>query len=348
MSKELPSDVWRFIENAEEREAAVALYDENDNIIFTNPEYRRIYKYADFSVPQTYDSVTWKVVEAGLVDDHVFLSDPQAWLRGAHNFRSGHRLAQYIVHHNTGRTYLAHHQLIEGVGKIAIRFDFTKKIISNEMREDFHDCNFDIFHSRRSRINFHHNTKFPSAVVSITGKLIDANKEFMDIIERDDGVSILSGRLSIDSLSCNRTFYEILERTSNTSGKSSGDVIKIPRKDGKKIYIISIRPLRASMLSSISEVRGASLVSFMDPDFQPTIDPEIVQKIFDLTAAEARVAVSIAHGSDLAEIALSHNVSVGTVRNQLKVIFSKTGVSRQAELVRLIYNINRMNHIELR
>lgn len=60
---------------------------------------------------------------------------------------------------------------------------------------------------------------------------------------------------------------------------------------------------------------------------------------YSLTPAEARLAFSIASGETLQVIAGRHGVSLHTVRNQLKSVFSKTGVTRQVELVLLINKI---------
>jgi DNA-binding CsgD family transcriptional regulator len=48
------------------------------------------------------------------------------------------------------------------------------------------------------------------------------------------------------------------------------------------------------------------------------------------------VAILLARGLSLAEVAKAQNISPHTARAQLKSIFAKTGVSRQAELVRMI------------
>lgn len=52
-----------------------------------------------------------------------------------------------------------------------------------------------------------------------------------------------------------------------------------------------------------------------------------------LTLAESEVALALANGSSLAAIARDRGVSLPTVRSQLQSVFSKLGVSRQAELV---------------
>ena len=59
----------------------------------------------------------------------------------------------------------------------------------------------------------------------------------------------------------------------------------------------------------------------------------LAQAVYGLTAAEAEVAVRIAAGQSLDEIAAVRTVAVGTIRAQLKTAMSKCGVRRQAELV---------------
>ncbi|WP_160152291.1 helix-turn-helix transcriptional regulator [Microbulbifer sp. ALW1] len=62
---------------------------------------------------------------------------------------------------------------------------------------------------------------------------------------------------------------------------------------------------------------------------------DIVQ-LFGLTPAEARLAIALCEGNSVNEYAATLGIAVGTVRIQLKSIFSKLGVHRQPELVRMI------------
>lgn len=61
-----------------------------------------------------------------------------------------------------------------------------------------------------------------------------------------------------------------------------------------------------------------------------------VVRLFGLTPAEARLAIALCEGASLNEYAGSRAVSVGTARIQLKSVFSKLGLNRQSELVRLL------------
>ena len=57
---------------------------------------------------------------------------------------------------------------------------------------------------------------------------------------------------------------------------------------------------------------------------------------FDLSPAEARLASQITEGRSIEQIALSTELCHNTIRSQLKSVFHKTGVQREAELVGLL------------
>jgi DNA-binding CsgD family transcriptional regulator len=67
---------------------------------------------------------------------------------------------------------------------------------------------------------------------------------------------------------------------------------------------------------------------------------ELVRSLFDLTAAEARIARSLSAGETLDDIAETGGVSRNTVRTQLRGVMEKTGCTRQAELVSLLANLS--------
>jgi DNA-binding CsgD family transcriptional regulator len=65
---------------------------------------------------------------------------------------------------------------------------------------------------------------------------------------------------------------------------------------------------------------------------------DIVRRLFDLTHAEASLALLLANGMTLDEAAEQLNIRRNTARAHLRSIFSKMGVTRQTELVRLVLN----------
>jgi DNA-binding CsgD family transcriptional regulator len=78
----------------------------------------------------------------------------------------------------------------------------------------------------------------------------------------------------------------------------------------------------------------------MTPVTPPQAPPvELVQSLFDLTPAEARVARSLAAGKTVENIASDGNVSLNTVRTHVRGVLEKTGCNRQAEVVALLTGI---------
>ena len=73
-----------------------------------------------------------------------------------------------------------------------------------------------------------------------------------------------------------------------------------------------------------------------DPEARLAPQAPVLRQVFGLTGAEATVATALASGREAKEIAHMRGVSLGTLRNQLKTIYAKTGARRQAELVALL------------
>ncbi len=80
-------------------------------------------------------------------------------------------------------------------------------------------------------------------------------------------------------------------------------------------------------------------------DAAARLDPLIVSLAFGLTPAEARVATAIAEGASPDEVAADRGVSLATVRTQLRGVFDKLGVRRQAEMVRMLLELPRLRPV---
>ena len=73
-----------------------------------------------------------------------------------------------------------------------------------------------------------------------------------------------------------------------------------------------------------------------DPEHVPTPDGLVLMRAYGLTASEADIAVALARGDTLSDIADTRCVSIHTVRAQVKQVLSKTSTRRQSALVRLL------------
>jgi DNA-binding CsgD family transcriptional regulator len=73
-----------------------------------------------------------------------------------------------------------------------------------------------------------------------------------------------------------------------------------------------------------------------DPTRTVKADVDVIRQFCGLTPTEATIAVKLAAGSTLSDIAEELASSQGTVRWHLKPVLAKTGTKRQAELVRVL------------
>jgi len=98
-----------------------------------------------------------------------------------------------------------------------------------------------------------------------------------------------------------------------------------------------VTPMHAHLVTSDLDYEGAKVAVFLsDPNLQQPISIPNLVSVYGLTPSEAQVAISMANGHSIEDIANTSNHSAHTIRSQLKATFRKTGVSRQSELIKLL------------
>lgn len=113
--------------------------------------------------------------------------------------------------------------------------------------------------------------------------------------------------------------------------------LPMPARAGHPPMILHVVPVRGLARDVFSR---ASVVVFVTPVVIADVPTaEVIQGLFDLTPTEARVARALGGGATVAEIAAGNGVAQPTVRNQIREIFAKTGVRRQADLVGLLRGV---------
>jgi DNA-binding CsgD family transcriptional regulator len=82
-------------------------------------------------------------------------------------------------------------------------------------------------------------------------------------------------------------------------------------------------------------------VFVVDPEAASRSPEKLLRKLFGLTPAESRLANALMKG-DLTSASEEFGISRNTARSQLQSIFSKTGTSKQGELIRLLCQLGCM------
>jgi DNA-binding CsgD family transcriptional regulator len=177
--------------------------------------------------------------------------------------------------------------------------------------------------------------KLPAAVLSPGHRIVAANELMIELIPghlRDR-----SHRVALTDRRADTLLEKALLHVSGQSSSRYVCSIPIAGTADNPPSITHVVPLRGAAYDVFS---GLSCILVFTPITQlkaPSSD--IIQALFNLTPAEARVAAGIAGGQTPTEIALDAGVSVHTVKTQLRAVFEKAAVSRQAELVALLAGI---------
>jgi DNA-binding CsgD family transcriptional regulator len=121
------------------------------------------------------------------------------------------------------------------------------------------------------------------------------------------------------------------------AGEAGVRSIPVAATEERPPAIVHVLPVRGAAHDIFTSAAALVIATLVVPGETP--GAEVLQGLFDLTPAEARVARLIGNGETLAEIAAAGGRSEQTVRGQLKAILAKTGVRRQAELVGLLRGV---------
>jgi len=118
--------------------------------------------------------------------------------------------------------------------------------------------------------------------------------------------------------------------------------ISVPRADGGDSLTILAASVRAQDVDRLADanLQGAAVVLFIiDPANKAGVPVTWLMDAYGLTLAEAKVALAVSSGLSVPETANQLHLSPNTIKTQLRNVFSKSGVNRQAELARLIASI---------
>ncbi len=177
-----------------------------------------------------------------------------------------------------------------------------------------------------------------SIILDEQGRLLSANPVAQALLDQGDGLALRNEHLWVEGRDNNQALQEALATITRAQQQGEASVVRalrVPRPAGRADLGLVIRPVPTSQWSE-GQSSPCAAVFISDPDLQESTSGQILGELFDLTPAEANVATLLARGLSLAEVSSAQGISQHTARAQLKSIFAKTGVSRQAELVRLV------------
>ena len=171
------------------------------------------------------------------------------------------------------------------------------------------------------------------------GTILAMNDRAGHTLRRCDGLSdrggFLDARYPGDSVRLKNLLSDALPPY---GGEAVGGSMTVRRGAALSRLVLHVKPIPVRQMD-LSARRVAVLVLISDPESRPSIDPVLVAEALGLTPTEGQMAAWLAEGKTVRDIAVSTRRKVRTVRWFIERIYSKQGISRQSDLVRLVLSL---------
>lgn len=164
-------------------------------------------------------------------------------------------------------------------------------------------------------------------------RIVFANIVALELLELGDGLKLTDNRIFATNLTDSMRLRTVLEHV------SAPNALTAPMLAITRALKVPLTLLALPMAFEATEIGSvAAAIYIIDPIANVDAVIEPLCHIYQLTASEKKLACLLATGKNLAEAAEEMNVKAQTVRSVLKQIFRKTGTSRQAEFVMLMFS----------
>ncbi len=171
-------------------------------------------------------------------------------------------------------------------------------------------------------------------VVGPDGAVVQTNRAAQMLLSRHNGLRVEQGRLAAGKPEQTAAMSALVKAALEArGGPARGGTMRLPRASDQRAYQVHVIPLG----TEAAEERAPQAAIFVsDPSLKMETTPEILERVYGLTPAEARLAKVLLSGRSLGECAADSGTSIHTLRSQLRQLLVKTGARGQADLLRIL------------
>ena len=171
------------------------------------------------------------------------------------------------------------------------------------------------------------------------GKIMAGNDRAHTILRHGDGLldraGVLRARAPADQVRLERLVGDALPASGAVA--VSGSMV-LRRSSVVPPFVVHVKPVGLPQ-PDYGARHVAALVLIVEPGRQHRIDPGLVATTLELTPAETQVAVWLAEGKSVGDMADATGHTEGAIYWHLKQIYQKHSISRQVDLVRLVLSL---------
>ena len=171
------------------------------------------------------------------------------------------------------------------------------------------------------------------------GTIMAVNDRARRILQRGDGLmdrdGILRARASADQARLERVVGDALPAAGAVALSGS---MMLRRSSVVPPFVVHVKPVGIPQ-PDYGARHVAALVLIVEPGRHPRINPDLVATTLELTPAETQVAVWLAEGKSVRDMADATGHTTAAIYWHLQQIYQKHSISRQADLVRLVLSL---------
>lgn len=168
------------------------------------------------------------------------------------------------------------------------------------------------------------------------GRALYWNRAADQMAQARDGLEWRAGELAATDRCADGQLQRALLDAVNPRARTSPCVVTVARPSRKRDYLLTVAPWRGQTGQFTGMAPPAAVVLVTDPESQTPAGEDLLRSTYQLTPREAALAAKLSTGVSLERAAEDLAMTYETARTHLRRIFSKTGVSRQTELLLLM------------
>ena len=170
------------------------------------------------------------------------------------------------------------------------------------------------------------------------GQLLAANDRARDILRQGDGLVDRDGLLRTSLPDDQPRLERLVAGALPSASPAVSGSMMLHRPATSSRFVVHVKPV-GDRQWDLGAQRVTALMLIVEPGRPPRVAPGLVASALGLTPAESQVAVWLAEGRSVREIAVATELQENTVYFHLKQTYQKLGISRQVDLVRLVLSI---------
>jgi DNA-binding CsgD family transcriptional regulator len=175
-------------------------------------------------------------------------------------------------------------------------------------------------------------------LVDGSARVVHVNAAGQVILEASDFLRAVGGRLVAADAAVNTALRELLVAAEGGDAAigTRGVALPLTAHDGER-YVAHVLPLTSGARRGAGLAHNAVAALFVRKvALDASSPPDIIGSTYKLTPTELRVLLAIVDIGGVPEVAAALGVAVTTIKTHLGRLFAKTGVGRQADLVKLV------------